>query len=89
MLRVELQAELSRCIETAARDEYQRGVRRLLAGEGEERLAEKTELLRLFLETADFTALRRESEQHLLDGKKVAFWVWLEEGTLRYELQVS
>ncbi len=89
MLKVELQAELSRCVETAARDEYQRGLRRLLAGEGEEPLAEKTELLRLFLETADFGKLRRESERHLVEGKKVAFWVYLEEGTLRYELRVS
>jgi hypothetical protein len=89
VLRVKLQPDLSRCIETTARDEYERGLRSLLAGEGGERLAERTELLRLFLETADFSQLRRQSERHLLEGKKVAFTVYMDEGVLKYELQVS
>lgn len=89
MLRVKLHPDLSRCIETVARDEYERGLRSLLAGEGGERLAERTELLRLFLETADFSDLRRQSERYLLEGKKVASIVYMAEGALRYELQVS
>jgi hypothetical protein len=88
-LRVQLQPDLSRCIEAVARAEYERGLRRLLAGEGDERLAERTDLLRLFLESADFSDLRRESERYLLEGKKVAFIVYLDEGVARYELQVS
>jgi hypothetical protein len=89
VLRVKLHPDLSHCIETTARDEYERGLRRLLAGEGGERLAERTELLRLFLETADFSDLRRQSERHLLEGKEVAFVVYMDKGALRYELQVS
>lgn len=89
MLRVKLHPDLSRCIETTARDEYERGLRSLLAGEGGERLAERTEILRLFLETADFSDLRRRSERHLLEGKKVTFIVYVDQGALKYELQVS
>jgi len=88
-LRVQLQPDLSRCIQTVARDEYERGLRNLLAGAGDEHLAERTDLLRLFLETADFSGLRRQSERYLLKGKKVAFVVYKDEGVLRYELQVS
>jgi hypothetical protein len=88
-LRVQLQPDLSRCIETVARDEYERGLRSLLAGADDEQLAERTDLLRLFLETADFSGLRRQSEGYLLEGKKVAFVVYKDEGVLRYELQVS
>jgi hypothetical protein len=89
MLKVELHPDLSRCIETVARDEYERGLRTLLAGEGEQQLAERTELLRLFLETADFSDLRRRSEGHLLQGKEVAFTIYMEQGALRCDLQVS
>ena len=89
MPRVKLQPELSHCIETVARDEYGRGLRALLAGEGDEQLAERTELLRRFLETADFSDLRRRSERHLLRGKKVTFTVYTDEEAVRYSLEVS
>jgi hypothetical protein len=89
VLKVELHPDLSRCIETVARDEYQRGLRVLLAGQGGEQLAERTELLRLFLETADFSDLRRRSETHLLEGRKVALTIYMDEGALRCDLEVS
>jgi hypothetical protein len=89
MPRIELQPDLDHCIQTLARGEYERGLRSLLAGEGDEDLAERTDLLRLFLETADFGDLRGESERYLLEGKKVTFLVYMDEGVLRYELQVS
>jgi hypothetical protein len=76
-------------IETVARDAYQRGLRSLLAGEGDEHLAERTELLRLFLEAADFPGLRTQSEPHLLEGKKVTFVVYMHAGALKYDLRVS
>jgi hypothetical protein len=88
-LRLRLQPNLSRCIEAVARGEYERGLRSLLAGEGDKHLAERTDLLRLFLETADFSDLRRDSERHLLEGKNVVFIVYMDEGVLRYDLQVS
>jgi hypothetical protein len=87
--RAQLRPDLSRCIETVAREEYEHGLRRLLADEGDEHLAERTELLRLFLETADFRELRSQSELHLLEGKEVTFVVYMHEGTIKYDLQVS
>jgi len=87
--RAQLRPNLSHCIETVAREEYEHGLRRLLAGEGDEHLAERTELLRLFLETADFRQLRSQCELHLLDGKEVTFVVYMHEGALKYDLLVS
>ena len=49
-----LEPNLLRCIETMAREEFRRGVQMLAAGEGNEALAERSEILRLFLEGADF-----------------------------------
>ena len=56
---------------------------------GEEReLAEELEFLRLFLESADFNKLRRESEKYLVEGKKVKFIVRLEKGMPKHEMRV-
>ena len=66
-----LEPDLSRCIETTAREEFGRSMRLLLEGEGRPGLAERTDLLRLFLETADFDELRRLSEPLLAQGRKV------------------
>jgi hypothetical protein len=87
--RARLRPSLSHCVETVAREEYERGLKRLLAGEGDEYLAERTELLRLFLETANFRELRSQCELHLLAGKEVTFVVYMHEGALKYDLQVA
>ena len=52
--KVILEPNLSRCIETTAWEEFRRGVQALAAGKGNEALAERSEVLRLFLEGADF-----------------------------------
>jgi hypothetical protein len=83
-----LEPDLSRCIETVAREEFRRGVQTLAAGEGDERLAQRSEILRLFLESADFMELRRRSEPHLLDGRRVAFSVFLERSAVRWRMDV-
>jgi len=60
-----------------------------LLNKGEdEKLAEKLEILRLFLESADFSKLRSESEKHLLEGKRVKFIVYLVEEKPRYEMKI-
>jgi len=84
-----LEPNLSRCIETMARDEFQRSTRLLLEGESRPGLAERTELLRLFLETADFRELRRLSEPLLAEGRRVTFTVYEDAGAARYRLQSS
>ena len=89
MLKVELIPDLSHCIETVTRREHAETVRQLL-GEGKEHkhLEEKIELLEAFRETADFGALRRESEKHLIEGRQVKFVVHLEGNTPVYDMQV-
>ncbi|MFC1990038.1 hypothetical protein ACFLVW_05720 [Chloroflexota bacterium] len=90
MLGVELFPDLAHCIETMAKREHTAVLKQLLTpGEGNKELYEKLEILRLFLETADFKKLRCESERKLMDGKRVRFMVYLEEGMPKYEMYVT
>ena len=74
MMEIKLEANLSDCIETVARREYERALSILLRGNQEDRqLEEKLELLRLFLESADFGRLRSLSEDLLLAGRRIRF----------------
>ncbi len=76
MLRVELIPDLSHCIETVTRREHAETTKQLLGeGKEQEQLKEKIQLLEAFRETADFRALRRESEKHLIEGRQVKFVV--------------
>jgi len=89
MLRIELVPDLSHCIETVAKREHREALEKLLGAEGgTKELQERLEVLRIFLETMDFRKLRRESEKHLMEGRKVKFVVYLKEGNAKYELQV-
>jgi hypothetical protein len=89
MFQIELAPTLTHCIETTAKEEYWKSVNEYLRiGEENEELAGKIELLRLFLESADFRELRRQSEPHLIDGKVVSFILYLEEGKPKYEMRV-
>ena len=89
MIRIELIPDLSQCIEITAKKEYENTLRQILATEANEQLEEKTETLKLFLQTADFKKLRAESEQHLLTGKNVRFIIYLKGGALKYDMQVE
>jgi hypothetical protein len=67
MLQIELVPDLSQCIETVARRKYEDTLKQLLArGAMNKELEEKAEILRLFLQTADFKKLRAESEKFLI-----------------------
>ncbi len=49
-----------------------------MAGDESPDLEQRVELLKAFLEEADFGRLRRESEAHLAQGRKVKFiLVWI------------
>ena len=52
----------------------------MVSTENSKELTEKLELLGLFLESADFTKLRAESEKWLLQGRSVKFILSLENG---------
>jgi len=84
-----LEPNPSRCIETTAREEFGRSMRLLLEGESQPGMAERTELLRLFLETANFGELRRISEPLLAEGRRVTFTVYEDGGVARYRVQAS
>lgn len=89
MLRIDLVPSLDSCIETVARREYQEAKARLLAGEEDEELQQRVELLRMFLETMDFRELRKQSEMHLAAGRKVKFTVYLRKGRPQYSLHLA
>lgn len=90
MIEVELVPDLSNCIETIAKREYQETVQRLMSSEEvSDELKEKAEILRLFIEAADFRKLRAQSEAHLVQGRRVAFVIHLESGKAKYEMRTS
>lgn len=88
MVYVELEPELSACVETKAKRRYEQ-IQSGLLGRGEEGEAgERLEILRLFLETTDFSKLRNEYEKHLVKGRRVKFILYLVEGKPRYEMRI-
>lgn len=90
MVQVELEPTLDRCIETTARQEFTTSAHEYMAKrESDGELLKKLELLRKFLASADFPRLRRESEKHLAEGKKVRFVLRLENGSPGYEMRVD
>jgi hypothetical protein len=90
MLHIELVPDLSHCIETVAKKEYEEAVKKLLdIVETNEELEEKAEILRLFLKNANFKKLRVESEKQLMEGRAVQFVVYLEDGIPKYEMKVT
>ena len=89
MLKVELIPDLSHCIETVAKREHTAVWKQLLTpGQRNKALEEKSEIIRLFLETANFKKLRAKSEKRLMEGRKVKFVVYMDNG-VKYEMQVA
>jgi hypothetical protein len=74
-------------VETKAKRQYDQILSELLKRE-EEELTEKFEILRLFLESTDFSELRNKYEKHLLEGKRVKFILYSEKGKPKYEMRV-
>ena len=90
MLRIELVPTLSHCVESAAREQYEGSVQEYLrAGKGSQELEKRIELLKAFLESMDFSELRRESEEHLMQDRDVRFVVYMESGKPQYEMKVT
>jgi hypothetical protein len=90
MLKIELVPDLDHCIETVAKKEYNEAVHQLLSEKtASDELKEKEEILRLFLETADFKKLRAESEPHLLQGEQVRFIIHLKDGVAKYDMNIQ
>jgi hypothetical protein len=58
-------------------------------GERDGNLEATIELLRAFLESADFRDLRARSEPHLVQGKTVSFILSLQDGKPDYTMKVD
>jgi hypothetical protein len=87
MVQIELVPDLSHCIETVARKEHENLVKSYLqSGKGDSELRRKIELLRSFLESADFRELRKQSEGYLLKGQKIKFILHRERGKAKYRM---
>lgn len=90
ILKIKLVPDLEHCIETVARAEHRKLQDYLLTGaKGQREAEEKLELLGLFLETADFKKLRAESEKQLVEGKKVKFTIYMENGKPAYKMSIT
>lgn len=85
---VRLVPALDACVETQAKREYNRIAAELLKKE-DKSLVERLEILRLFLESADFRKLRSQSEKCLADGREVVFEVFMSGGKPEYEMKVD
>jgi hypothetical protein len=76
MAQIELEPDLSSCVQTLAKREYDRMTREILASDdADPELEEGLETLRIFLESTDFGGLRRRYEPFLVEGKRVRFTV--------------
>jgi hypothetical protein len=90
MVQIELVPDLSHCVETVAKKEYENLAKDyLITARDDAESKEKMELLRTFLETADFRGLRKESESYILKGQSVKFILYRQDGEVRYRLIVS
>ena len=73
MTRIELVPNLEHCVQTRAKQEYAATMSSIMSGDSSPGLEPRLELLKAFLEEADFSRLRRESEAHLTQGRRVKF----------------
>ena len=85
---IEIEPELAACIETKAKQEYHLTLRELLKKGEDDKLKDRLETLRLFLEGTDFKGLRGKYEVYLTQGKRVKFHIYLDAGILKYEIAV-
>ena len=80
-MSIEFKPSLTECIETLAKREYRQCLQSCLSlTENSQELQEKVELLRSFLESANFSKLRAESERWLSAGRSVKFILTSEKG---------
>ena len=87
MVQIELTPDLSHCIETVARKEFEKLARGYLQDDKTDSdFEDKVELLRSFLESADFRKLRKQSEGYLLKGQEVKFILYREHGKAKYKM---
>lgn len=89
MTEIKLEPGLLHCIETVAKNEYERVLAILLQGREDKQLEDELELLRLFLESEDFSSLRTRCEDLLVAGKRVTVTLRWTERNRSYGVQIE
>lgn len=86
---IELYPTFDHCIQTTAKKEHARLVKEIFnTGVMDSDKEAKIEMLRNFLETADFGTLRKNSDSYLTAGEKVKFVLTDDGGDLSYHMEV-
>ena len=87
---IEFKPSLSECIETLAKRVYEESLRNCLEStEISKELQGRIKLLRLFLESADFSQLRAECERWLSKGRGVKLILSLMNGKPQIKMVVE
>jgi hypothetical protein len=90
MVEIKLEPDLSCCVQTLAKREYDRLTRELLTSDEEDtELQDRLETLRIFLESTDFGELRSRYEPHLVEGRRVRFTLRLAADKTEYHMEVK
>jgi len=90
MKPVKLHPSTESCVETAAQHRFRDLSQSALRGEKtDDDTMEEIDLLRRFLETADFPRLRAESEGSIREGRKVTFHVFETDGEVRCRMTLA
>jgi hypothetical protein len=87
---VTLEPDTSHCVETVAKKEYERVLNLLINGnQPDSQLEDRLELLRLFLESADFGKLRSRCDDFLLHGRRIVVRLTSTTEALEYEIEIN
>lgn len=87
---IKLEPDLSHCIQTLAKAEYNRIQSELLeTGETNTDLSHRLETLKGFLESTDFNELRSQYEPYLVEGKRVSFTIQLIAEKTEYRMEIQ
>ncbi len=89
-MEIKFEPSLSHCIQTLAKNEYDRIMGQLLETDSEKPdLGERLEVLKEFLESTDFNKLRAEYEPHVVRGKKVTFTLYTHANTTKHRMEIT
>ncbi len=89
-MTITLKPDASHCIETVAKHEYERVLNLLMkSGHENSQLEERSELLRIFLESADFGRLRSHCDEFLLNGRRVTVTLKSINEAFAYEIEID
>jgi hypothetical protein len=87
MFQIKLVPDTTHCIETVARNEYEKLLRSVMReGRVDPHLSARMELLRTFLQNADFRSLRRQSDEYILAGGRITFIIRQTENGFSYKI---